>query len=262
MDKKRFIYPAIFLAIMFFLFIIPISTFLVAEIVGIEIAKSIACSFYKVFKDQGTIITGMLAFLGVWITIKEHRKQYSREAMERQRLKSLDMLIQLKILSSTFTGLKFDYNYSAETATKISIAAKKKLTRGEQKALEVEVYLSKKRLNEDLLKISLVVQHINLFSSYLTHFRILVEHPEFKDNQAWKWRVDALNDAKRKIVATQIKANYGSSGQSYIDKDFDLSCYPSDSAILSNMWFFIENEVLKDLIYNIRCIDKLGVDGQ
>lgn len=106
MKKNNFIYPAIFLVIVLFLFIIPIGVFLTSEVLGKEIAKSKWCFIYGFFKDHGSLIAGLFAIAGVaWMVntqkaetdkmIKEERDRVRRERFYQDKESAFEQLYLL-----------------------------------------------------------------------------------------------------------------------------------------------------------------------
>lgn len=86
MDKKIFIFPAIFLVILLFLFVIPISAFLTSEVLGGETAKSAWCFAYAVLKDHGSLIAGIMALIAAGMAI-----YFQGRSLERQIKSNKDL---------------------------------------------------------------------------------------------------------------------------------------------------------------------------
>lgn len=84
MKKNDFILPAVFLLIVIFLFVIPISAFLTSEVIGWQTTKSLSDWVYQLLKDQGSLIAGILGVLGVIILVI-FQKISNREIIENSR---------------------------------------------------------------------------------------------------------------------------------------------------------------------------------
>lgn len=124
MKKNDFILPAVFLLIVIFLFVIPISAFLTSEVIGVRITKplwDIAC---KALKDHGSLIAGIIGFLGVILLVWSQKQETKKilennfevmrnEAFEARRLKSLEgaYAIREKITSLYGNGSNNDFYF-------------------------------------------------------------------------------------------------------------------------------------------------------
>lgn len=96
MKKNDFIYPAIFLAIVILLFVIPVGAFLTAEIVGFKTVKSVGDWIYVFLKDQGSLIAGIIAFVAAVIALYSQRESTQKQ-IKAQRTMEEEKLFRAKI---------------------------------------------------------------------------------------------------------------------------------------------------------------------
>lgn len=83
MKKNEFIYPAVFLAIVFLLFTIPIGAFLTSEVLGFETARSDWKWVYQFLKDQGGFIGSIFGTLVLAITVYLTLKKQSENTQKQ-----------------------------------------------------------------------------------------------------------------------------------------------------------------------------------
>jgi len=94
MDKKTFIFPAIFLVILLFLFVIPVSAFLTSEVLGGETAKSIWCFAYAILKDHGSLIAGIMALVAAGMAIYFQGRSLERQIKSNKDLEDSKVRMQ------------------------------------------------------------------------------------------------------------------------------------------------------------------------
>lgn len=238
----------LFLLVVVLVVYVFLAFLLVTVVIGYE-------SVGKIFYDYGSFMAGLIALFSACIALRAQRRQFNREMLESRRINVLNSLIQLKSLSHSLSRFNLEpYNKSVVSSMK------DKMVLFEQQALIVESYLNIRGSGEDLLRISIVIMQINLFSSYLTHFGFLQENPKVQEMDGWKWRIESTNKAKSEIGVTQEQLGYESFEESNSYHDFTFSRFEGDNVSLNNLWFLVADKVLRDLINSVRCIDELELN--
>lgn len=117
MKKNDFIFPAIFLVIILFLFIIPIGAFLTSEIIGWKTTKRLGGWVYNFLKDHGSLIAGIIAIFGVaWLVntqknetnkiIKSNDDVVRYQDFETRRMKALESAFIVQERLATLRGIR------------------------------------------------------------------------------------------------------------------------------------------------------------
>lgn len=122
MDKKRFVYSAVFLVIVILFFAIPVSAFLTSEALGEDTARTIWRFGYKVLKDQGSLIAGIIALIAALITVRlqiylrdKNRFDDKKEILAREVMKMDSIVSSLSTFYNLALGSEDNSDYILQT---------------------------------------------------------------------------------------------------------------------------------------------------